>query len=195
MSKKRNLIALLSAVLCALCAGAADIYTVTETIHSGGIDLTALGDGYRQDAIAGQAAGANLPVAVTGRVVHASGLTADHPFMVSNTVASSYFILKDVGLVGEVPLLVAGTDTTYFPGTTLTVGPETADGMFRSKGTAQIDNLIISGNPNPATMYMTNSTFYVLNNTYLGYNGGSGTLYANTTGLGRTNSGKGGVYP
>ena len=38
MSKIRNLIVLLSA---ALCAGAADIYTVTETIHSGGIDLTA----------------------------------------------------------------------------------------------------------------------------------------------------------
>ncbi|MBQ6010342.1 MAG: hypothetical protein IJL17_17550 [Kiritimatiellae bacterium] len=185
----------LASILCAAVAGAADIYTVTETIHSGGIDLTALGDGYRQDAIAGQAAGANLPVAVTGRVVHASGLTADHPFMVSNTVAGSFFILKDARLVGEVPLLVAGTDTTYFPGTTLTVGPETADGMFRSKGTAQIDNLIISGNPNPATMYMTNSTFYVLNNTYLGYNGGSGTLYANTTGLGRTNSGTGGVYP
>ena len=41
MSKNRNLIALFSVTLCALYAGAADIYTVTETIHSGGIDLTA----------------------------------------------------------------------------------------------------------------------------------------------------------
>ena len=43
----------LASILCAAVAGAAEIYTVTETIHSGGIDLTALGDGYRQDAIAG----------------------------------------------------------------------------------------------------------------------------------------------
>ena len=94
MSKIRSRIVFLSTA-CALCAGAADIYTVTMTIPSGGVDLTALGDGYRHDAIAGRAAGADQPIAVTGRVVHASGLTADHPFMVSNTVANSFFILKD----------------------------------------------------------------------------------------------------
>ena len=189
MSRNRNLIALLSVTLCALYAGAADIYTVTETIHSGGIDLTALGDGYRQDAIAGRAAGANLPVAVTGRVVHASGLTADHPFMVSNTVASSFFILKDAGLVGEVPLLVAGTGTTYFPGTTLTNDSVEANGMFRAKGVAQIDNLVISGKTTPGMMYMTNSTFYVLKDTYIGRDGGVGTLYTTARSLGRGNSG------
>ena len=189
MSKNRNQIALLSATLCALCAGAADIYTVTETIHSGGIDLTALGDGYRHDAIAGQAAGADQPVAVTGRVVHASGLTADHPFMVSNTVASSYFILKDADLVGQVPLLVAGTGTTYFPGTTLTNDGVAANGLFSARADSQIDELVVAGKTMPGMMYMTNKAFYVRNNTYIGRDGGSGKIYSTAPCLGRRNSG------
>ena len=133
----------------AFTAGAAEIYTVTESITSGGIDLTALGGEYRQDAIAGQAAGADLPIAITGRVVHASGLTADHPFMVTNTVVNSYFILKDAGLVGQVPLLVAGSGTTYFPGTTLTNDGVEANSMFRAKGVTQIDNLVVAGKTTP----------------------------------------------
>ena len=135
MSRIQSRIVFLSTV-CALCAGAADIYTVTTTIPSGGIDLTALGDGYRQDAIAGQAAGANLPIAVTGRVVHASGLSPANPFVVSNAVASSYFLLKDAGLVGEVPIRVAGAGTTYFPGTTLTNDSDAANGLFRARRVA-----------------------------------------------------------
>ena len=194
MSRIQSRIVFLSTV-CALCAGAADIYTVTTTIPSGGIDLTALGDGYRQDAIAGQAAGANLPIAVTGRVVHASGLSPANPFVVSNAVASSYFILKDAGLVGEVPIRVAGAGTTYFPGTTLTNDSDAANGLFRARAASQIDNLVVAGKTTPGMMYMTNSTFNVLYNTYIGRDGGSGRLYSTVTCLGRTNSGKEGVYP
>ena len=188
MSRIRSRIVFLSTV-CALCAGAADIYTVTTTIPSGGIDLTALGDGYRQDAIAGQAAGANLPIAVTGRVVHASGLTPANPFMVSNTVANSYFILKDAGLVGEVPLLVAGTGTTYFPGTTLTNDGVAANGLFSARADSQIDELVVAGKTTPGMMYMTNKAFYVRNNTYIGRDGGSGKIYSTAPCLGRRNSG------
>ena len=188
MSRIRSRIVFLSTV-CALCAGVADIYTVTTTITSGGVDLTALGDGYRQDAIAGQAAGANLPIAVTGRVVHASGLTPENPFIVSNTVASSYFILKDADLVGQVPLLVAGTGTTYFPGTTLTNDGVAANGLFSARADSQIDELVVAGKTTPGMMYMTNKAFYVRNNTYIGRDGGSGKIYSTAPCLGRRNSG------
>ncbi len=183
---KRQIV--LASFFCAAVAGAAEIYTVSESVLSGGVDLTALGGGYRQDAIAGQAAGADLPIAVTGRVVYAAGLTADHPFMVSNTVAKSFFILKDAGLVGEVPLLVAGTGTTYFPGTTLTNDSVEANGMFRAKGVAQVDNLVVSGKTTPGMMYITNNTFHVLKNAYIGRDGGVGTIYATARCLGRINS-------
>ena len=188
MSRIRSRIVFLSTV-CALCAGAADIYTVTTTIPSGGIDLTALGDGYRQDAIAGQAAGANLPIAVTGRVVHASGLTPENPFIVSNTVASSYFILKDADLVGKVPIRVAGTGTTYFPGTTLTNDGVAANGLFSARADSQIDELVVAGKTTPGMMYMTNKAFYVRNDTYIGRDGGSGKIYSTAPCLGRRNSG------
>jgi autotransporter-associated beta strand protein len=168
---------------------AESIYTVTESITSGGIDLTALGDEYRKDAIAGKAAGANLPIAITGRVVHASGLTPENPFIVSNVTSSSYFILKDADLVGKVPILTRGNGTIYFPGTTLTNDSVEANGLFRARAATQIDNLVVAGKDTPGMMYMTNSTFYVLKNTYIGRNGGSGTIYSTVTCLGRTNSG------
>lgn len=186
MSKIRNLIVLLSA---ALCAGAADIYTVTETITSGGIDLTALGPEYRQDAIAGRATGANEPIAITGRVVHASDLTPQNPFVVSNITSSSYFILKDAGLVGVTPVVTRGTATIYFSGTTLTNDSDAANGLYRSYADSQIDNLVVSGTTTPGMMYMTNGTFYVLKNTYIGRDGGVGTLYSTKRCLGRGNSG------
>ncbi|MBO7687952.1 MAG: hypothetical protein J6V72_16315, partial [Kiritimatiellae bacterium] len=191
MSKNRNRIALLSITLCALCAGAADIYTVTETIHSGGIDLTALGPEYRKDAIAGKAAGADQPIAITGRVVHASGLTPQNPFVVSNATADSYFILKDAGLVGVTPVVTRGASTIYFPGTTLTNDGVEANGMYRSYAQSQIDNLVISGTTTPGMMYMTNGPFRVRYNTYIGRDGGSGTLYTKVDSLGRGN----GTYP
>ena len=186
---KRLLIVATAIAAAAFAAGAAEIYTVTESITSGGVDLTALGGEYRQDAIAGKAGGADLPIAITGRVVHASGLTADHPFMVTNTVVNSYFILKDAGLVGQVPLLVAGSGTTYFPGTTLTNDGVEANSMFRAKGVTQIDNLVVAGKTTPGMVYITNNTFYVLNETYIGRDGGSGKIYSTAACLGRRNSG------
>ncbi len=171
----------------AFAAGAAEIYTVTESITSGGIDLTTLGGEYRQDAIAGRAAGANLPIAITGRVVHASGLTPQNPFIVSNAVASSYFILKDADLVGKTPVEVRGAGITYFPDTTLTNDSEEANGLFRARSGAQIDNLYITGKDTHGTMFMTNGTFYVRYNTYIGHDG-YGSLYTTVTSLGRGNN-------
>jgi autotransporter-associated beta strand protein len=175
-------------------AKADSIYTITESITSGGIDLTALGDGYRKDAIAGKAAGANLPIAITGRVVHASGLTPENPFVVSNITADSYFILKDADLVGKTPVEVRGTGTTYFPETTLTNDSVDANGLFRARSTAQIDNLYVSSKDKFAMMYMTNNTFYVRKNTYIGRDG-FGSLYTTVTSLGRGNNSSNALTP
>ena len=64
-----------------------------------------------------------------------------------------------------------------------------------ARAASQIDNLVVAGKTTPGMMYMTNSTFNVLYNTYIGRDGGSGRLYSTVTCLGRTNSGKEGVYP
>lgn len=181
---------LMPMLVCAVGAACAElpIYTVTETVTSGGIDLLSQAASYRTDALRGTpASGAGL--AVTGAVTHASGLTSAHPFTVENMTASTYFVLSGANLVGEVPLSVGGAGTTYFADSTLTIDETHDPSLLKWQGVvAQIDNLTVSSKTpdKPARFDITNATLRVRKATYVGRDGGSGTLCATVDSLGRT---------
>ena len=184
---------LVSMGVCAPYGGSADgIYTLKQSITSGGIDLTALDGAWRKDALAAEASGTYQPIAVTGKVVHAT--SAGSPFVVSNALEKTYFVLEGSDLLGNTPVKTTGKGTIYFSGVSMTNIGDTAQNDLicatdpdAAKGATQIDSLCLSGTAAPARYEIVSAPLYVRYNTYLGADGGRGELYATKRCLGRDN--------